>query len=87
MPLESVDAKTLILTRLQAIFRDVLGEDVALDLSTVAADVDGWDSLSHISLMLAVEESFGIRFVLGESQKAKNVGELVELIAAKQKKA
>jgi len=75
-----------ILDTLNGIFGDVLSDDVSLTRSTVAADVEGWDSLTHISLMLAVEESFGIKFALGETERAKNVGDLVDLIASKPKK-
>jgi len=79
-------SKEAILDDLNQIFRDVLSDDVALLRTTVAKDVDGWDSLTHISLMLAVEESFGIKFTLGETERAKNVGDLVDLIASKPRK-
>ena len=73
-----------ILSQLQPIFRDVLdnpGLTVTMDDS--ASTVEGWDSLSHISLISAVEGEFKVRFALGELQELKNVGELVELIGHK----
>jgi acyl carrier protein len=72
-----------ILDRLNRVFGEVLLDDVQLTLSTVATEVEGWDSLSHISLMLAVERTFGIRFALGEVSRTRNVGDLVTLIASK----
>jgi acyl carrier protein len=72
-----------VLAQLRGVFREVFFGDVPLTAATVAADIAGWDSLTHVSLLLAVEETFGVRFSLGETEKTRNVGELVELIAAK----
>lgn len=48
---------------LQQIIRDVLGDDeIALDPSTSAQDVEGWDSLAHINIMVAVESAYGVTF-------------------------
>ena len=48
-----------------------------------AKEVDEWDSLNHVRLMLTVERTFGIKFSAAEIGKLKNVGDLVELISAK----
>jgi acyl carrier protein len=54
-----------------------------LKAETTADDVDGWDSLSHIRLVLSVEKAFNVKFSAAEVGKLKNVGELVGLIRSK----
>lgn len=73
-----------IASKLTLIFRDVLDdESIELDDSTTASDIDGWDSLAHIRLVLTVEQSFGIKFSAKEVNAMKNVGEFVGLIELK----
>ena len=73
-----------IYQRLNGIFGDVFDDDsVALKPETTADDVDGWDSLSHIRLVLTVEKAFNVKFSAAEVGKLKNVGELVGLIHSK----
>jgi acyl carrier protein len=70
-----------IYARLAEIFHDVFDEDsipVTPELS--AKDVDGWDSLTHIRLILTVEKAFKIKFSTSEIGKLENVGDLVTLI-------
>lgn len=75
-----------IYQQLTQIFRDTLDNDtISLTSNTTAADVPGWDSLMHVSLILAVERSFKIRFSTTEVGGLSNVGELVELIASQAK--
>ena len=50
---------------------------------TTADDVEGWDSLSHIDLIVAVEKAFRIKLTLQEVRGLNNVGDFVSLIAAK----
>lgn len=64
----------------QTVFDD---EELVLRPNLTATDVDGWDSLSHIRLMLTVEKAFGIKFAASEIGKLKNVGELAHLIQSK----
>jgi acyl carrier protein len=45
-----------------------------------ASDVEEWDSLAHVSLILAIEHAFGIRFRVGEVEATRNLGDLAELI-------
>lgn len=74
-----------ILEQVQAVVADQLDrDDVALNMNTVAASVDGWDSLAHVRIMIAVEEEFGVRFDMSEITSLGNVGDLVRLIEAKQ---
>ena len=69
--------------KLNEVFQDVFDdEDITVNDSTVASDVDGWDSLEHINLIVAVERCFGIKFTMGETTGLKNVGEMVDKIIA-----
>ena len=73
-----------IYARLTEIFKDVFDEDsieVTPELS--AKDVDGWDSLTHIRLILTIEKAFKIKFSTSEIGKLENVGDLVALIKAR----
>jgi acyl carrier protein len=73
-----------IYTRLAEVFQDVFDEDsiqVTPELS--AKDVDGWDSLTHIRLILTIEKTFKIKFSTSEIGKLENVGDLVTLIKAR----
>jgi acyl carrier protein len=67
-----------IARRLEAVFREVLDNDeITLGNDTTAADVDGWNSVANIRLMVSIEEEFHIRFDIGEFQEYRNVGELM----------
>ncbi len=67
--------------RLNAVFADVFDDDeLTVNDETTAADVDGWDSLMHITLIDAVEEEFDISFDMKTIVKLKNVGEMVDRI-------
>ena len=70
--------------RLTTIFR-TLFDDPGLDLrdDLTARDVDGWDSLNHVNLMILIEEEFGVRFTTGEVSALQNVGELKRLLTGK----
>ena len=73
-----------IYSKLTTVFRDVFDEDdLKLTPETTADDVDGWDSLSHIRLVLAVSKSFGVKFSASEIGGLKNVGEFADLIQKK----
>lgn len=76
-----------IFSVLTGLFRDVFDDDsVTPHESMTAADVEGWDSLSHIRLVVAVEEKFSLRFTTVEINDLKNVGDFVDLIMRKQVK-
>ena len=71
-------------SRVHQVIVEVFGdEEVALEASTTAADVDGWDSISNIEVMVALEREFGIRFNTGEMATLANLGQLVELIVTR----
>jgi acyl carrier protein len=76
--------QTEIYEKLTTIFRDVFDEDdLSLTPETTADDVDGWDSLTHIRLVLAVSKAFGVKFSASEIGNLKNVGEFAALIEKK----
>ncbi len=72
-----------ILGRLQEVFDSVFLDPVVVTRELSATDVPEWDSLLHISLVLAVEKAFGIRFQVGEVESTRNVGEFADLIQNK----
>lgn len=73
-----------ILAKVQEIFRDELEvEDLVLTDETTADDVEEWDSLSHVQLVVALEKAFGIKFTSREILSWDNVGDLVDCIAGK----
>ena len=73
-----------ILGQVQEIFRDILDdEDIVLCDSTTADDVDGWDSLTHIQLIVAIEKRFKIKFTSKEILGWRNIGEMIDSIASK----
>lgn len=70
--------------KLNVIFREVFDdEDIMIHPSMTANDIDGWDSLSHINLIVAVEGIFGVRFIQKELLTFKNVGDLLNCIEKK----
>jgi acyl carrier protein len=78
-------ARDKIYEELKAIFEDVfdLDEDVALGADTTADDVDGWDSLNHIRMIMAVQKKFDIKLSTKEVSELKKLGDLVQLIETK----
>jgi acyl carrier protein len=75
---------TNLLASLESIFRDVFDNpQLQITSETTAKDVPGWDSLTNINLVFAMEREFRIKFALGEIQELNNVGEMVHLIQKK----
>jgi acyl carrier protein len=77
-----------IRTELTDVFREVF-DDASIEIrdAMTAKDVEEWDSLNHINLIVAVEQKFGIRFTTKEVSNLANVGEFIALIASKLSKA
>ena len=72
------------LATLTEVFQQVFEDDeLAITRETTAADIESWDSLMHVSLLLVVEKRFRIRFSSSEVSSLMNVGMLVDLINAK----
>lgn len=73
-----------IYDRLTEIFREVFDDDdLVVKPELTAEDVEEWDSLNHIRLVLSIEKGFGLRFSAAEVGNLSNVGEFVELIQSK----
>jgi acyl carrier protein len=69
---------------LTEIFHDLFGDDsIVLTPETSAKDIKGWDSIKHISLIVAVEERFGIKLRTAEIDRLKDVGDLQRIVRAK----
>jgi len=70
--------------RLTEVFRDVFDDDgITVNDETTANDIEDWDSLEHINLIVALEEEFGMKFSMGEAVGMKNVGEAVDILLAR----
>ncbi len=66
---------------LNEIFREVFDDEtLTVGPATTAEDIEDWDSLEHINLVVAVEKKFGVKFNIGEVNGMNNVGEMVETI-------
>ena len=76
-----------IFKKVNEIFCDELdNEDIVLNDDTTADDVEEWDSLSHVQLIVAIEKAFGIKFTSNEILSWSNVGQLVDSIENRLKK-
>ena len=76
--------KEEIYERLNNVFRDVFDdESIVVKPETTSKDIEDWDSLEHINLVVAVEQEFGIKFNMGEVTTMKNVGDMVDIIISR----
>jgi acyl carrier protein len=76
--------RSQIISWLNEIFEDIIDEGpVSLSEKTVSRDVDGWDSLTNIQLVVAIEKHFNIRFTSEEIPSWKNVGDMIDCIILK----
>ncbi len=67
--------------KLDEVFQDVFDDEkIHVKDETTADDIEDWDSLEHINLVVAVEKKFDIKFSMGEVNGFKNVGEMVDII-------
>lgn len=79
--------REVVFEQLTAVFRDVFdSDDIVLKEDTVSSDIQDWDSLEFINIVVAVMETFKIKFSIEDLKKLKNIGEMVTLILARQKK-
>lgn len=75
-----------IYAALVEVFRDVFDDDtITIGPATTAADIEGWDSQAHVSLVVATEMRLGIRFRTSEIERLSDVADFVQLISAKYK--
>ena len=76
-----------ILDGLTDVVRDILEQpDLSLSRDTTAQDVEGWDSVNNISIIVGTEARFGVKFRTAELDEIKNVGDLIDLVADKLQK-
>ncbi len=77
-------AREEIMEKVREIFRDVFDDDaLVVEDSTNSSDIEDWDSIEQISLIVSMENEFGLKFDIKEVNKLANVGEMVDLIASK----
>lgn len=73
--------KEEIYVRAHKVFRDMFDdESITICDETTASDIEDWDSLMHINLVLAIETEFGVKFSMGEVTGMKNVGAMVNIL-------
>ena len=73
-----------VMKKVTEIFRDVFDDDtLVINDSTNSSDIEDWDSLEHIALIVSMEKEFNLKFDLQEVNKLENVGEMVDLIISK----
>lgn len=73
-----------ILSKITEIFCSVLKkQNVIIEAATTTADIDGWDSLSHMMIIDSIEKRFSVKFKLMEIMKFNNVGDMVVCIKKK----
>lgn len=74
-------SKEEIYEALDEVFEEVFDDDsIHVKPETTANDIEDWDSLEHINLVVAIENRFGIKFKMNEVTSMKNVGEMVDII-------
>ena len=70
--------------RLTAVFHDVFNDDeLVISRDTSAKNIENWDSLTHVTLIVKAEKEFGVRFTSAQVAGLQNVGELIDLIEQK----
>lgn len=73
-----------IFEKITEIFRDVFGDNnLVINNEMTAADVENWDSLTHMIMISKVEEEFGVKFKLKELNKLKQVGDIISILEEK----
>ena len=73
-----------VINKFNVIFEEVIDEGpVSLTDETTASDVDGWDSLTQIQLIVAIEKAFDVKFTSEEIVSWKNVGEMIDCFMTK----
>lgn len=68
-----------LLTEIQDIFRETLElDDLIISRETTAADIEEWDSLNHIYLIVAIEKKYKVKFITADIQRWKTVGDMID---------
>lgn len=85
--MQNINTLEQVIAIFQDIFIDVLENDnIVLKYETTAKDIEEWDSLNHIALVVSIEKKFKIQFTAKEIQDFKNVGEMCEAVLNKLKR-
>lgn len=69
-----------IFEKLNEVFSDVFDEEITVTPQTTSADIEDWDSLTHITLISEVEDAFGMKFAMKDVLGMQNVGEMADII-------
>lgn len=73
-----------IYLELNRIFQDIFDDEtIHVESTTTSSDIEEWDSLEHINLIVAIEATFNMKFDISEVSSMKNVGNMVDIIAQK----
>lgn len=73
--------RTEVLEKINELGKEIFDdEDIVIEEATTAEDIDGWDSLTHLELIDALESEYKIKLTMGEIQGSANVGELIDAI-------
>ena len=73
-----------ILQKVEKVFRDVFFDDsITIKYDTTSKDIEGWESLTHISLISSIEDEFNIKFNTKEVINMQNVGDMIDCIIEK----
>ena len=73
-------SRDTVMARVTGVFHDIFDDDsLIITDDTSAADIEEWDSLMHITLVVAMEKEFGLRLKVSEIGKLRNVGIMVDL--------
>ncbi len=73
-----------VFERLNKVFRDIFDDkSIMVNEETTSNDIEDWDSLEHINLIVAIEQEFGMKFNMHEVTTMKNVGEMVDIIISR----
>lgn len=71
-----------IIEELQEIFREIFDEnDLVISRNTTAEDIEAWDSLTHLQLIMEVEQAFNVKFTTSQLKDMENVGAMIDAIA------
>lgn len=74
-----------IIKRLNVIFADIFDdEDIVLEETMTSKDIDGWDSLTHISIIASIEEEFKMKFSMDELKNMKSISCIIDIVKEKQ---
>lgn len=73
-----------IYERLEQVFQNVFNDEtIQLTPETTAEDLEGWDSIKHITLMVSIEQAFGVQFTSDELNSFQDVGDLADRLKKK----